>query len=392
MLQNVEREVYLAYHAQPRVAANKPSEPLNFVVDLPTLSTGIVALTWTEPLSDGAAAISSYRVQRRKVWPGTFLSQCVIGNFSAHGNGERELMEEQPEQVRIYTGRVSVRNVRRAQQSSIACSTERGTGGRKRPCYVFTESCADEPQGWYDADGVAFDCAWYASEPGRCEVRSPGLWSRTAAEACCACGGGTKTLQFGLCSKEGGNCDLNASVPAFAGTQADYSDGITPVYFGKLESSVLAVPSHEYVYRTYAVNAAGSGSVSYSNEVKIVVGGLPDPPEIVILGSDQMTVRISWIEPPGQGLEVQGYRVYVDGELAYDGATDPVTREFTLLNCTRGELRDLAVQAVNGGLGKEPNQITRYCARRPYQPEHLGASQWRLEALSDRESHQLKGP
>ena len=25
-------------------------------------------------------------------------------------------------------------------------------------------------QGWYDADGVAFDCAWYASEPGRCEV------------------------------------------------------------------------------------------------------------------------------------------------------------------------------------------------------------------------------
>ncbi|CAK9089626.1 unnamed protein product [Durusdinium trenchii] len=444
------------------VAANKPSEPLNFVVDLPTLSTGIVALTWTEPLSDGAAAISSYRVQRRKVWPGTFLSQCsllinnlgddggvcVIGNFSAHGNGERELMEEQPEQVRIYTGRVSVRNVRRAQQSSIACSTDvfgdplfptavynPDLGFEPlRECYVFTESCADEPQGWYDADGVAFDCAWYASEPGRCEVfgvRSPGLWSRTAAEACCACGGGTKTLQFGLCSKEGGNCDLNASVPAFAGTQADYSDGITPVYFGKLESSVwdtshqngvvscsralggevtgvadlayatnqfcyvletdlgswmelsaasyestalayndvLAVPSHEYVYRTYAVNAAGSGSVSYSNEVKIVVGGLPDPPEIVILGSDQMTVRISWIEPPGQGLEVQGYRVYVDGELAYDGATDPVTREFTLLNCTRGELRDLAVQAVNGGLGKEPNQITRYCARRPYQPE-----------------------
>ena len=117
----------------------------------------------------------------------------------------------------------------------------------------------------------------------------------------------------------------------------------------------------------------------------------------------------------GRGLPTQGYRVYVDGELAYDGATDPVTREwlgaiephqafvqlskqnlsegvvwcyfhchaslsedehlhargcrrhqfqawkqtdlnriplvsllrFTLLNCTRGELADLAVAAVN---------------------------------------------
>ena len=29
----------------------------------------------------------------------------------------------------------------------------------------------------------------------------------------------------------------------------------------------------------------------------------------------------------GRGLPTQGYRVYVDGELAYDGATDPVTRE-----------------------------------------------------------------
>ena len=51
MLQNVEREVYLAYHAQPRVAANKPSEPLNFVVDLPTLSTGAMSREWLESWS-----------------------------------------------------------------------------------------------------------------------------------------------------------------------------------------------------------------------------------------------------------------------------------------------------------------------------------------------------
>ena len=33
-----------------------------------------------------------------------------------------------------------------------------------------------------------------------------------------------------------------------------------------------------------------------------VTGGLPDPPETVVLGSDQMTVRIAWIEPPGERL------------------------------------------------------------------------------------------
>ena len=33
-----------------------------------------------------------------------------------------------------------------------------------------------------------------------------------------------------------------------------------------------------------------------------MTGGLPDPPETVVLGSDQMTVRIAWIEPPGERL------------------------------------------------------------------------------------------
>jgi len=30
-----------------------------------------------------------------------------------------------------------------------------------------------------------------------------------------------------------------------------------------------------------------------------VIGGLPDAPETFVLGSDQMSVRISWLEPPG---------------------------------------------------------------------------------------------
>lgn len=30
-----------------------------------------------------------------------------------------------------------------------------------------------------------------------------------------------------------------------------------------------------------------------------MIGGLPDAPETFVLGSDQMSVRISWLEPPG---------------------------------------------------------------------------------------------
>eukprot|EP00438_Fugacium_kawagutii_P002541 Skav207757 [mRNA] locus=scaffold181:205371:206598:+ [translate_table: standard] len=113
--------------------------------------------------------------------------------------------------------------------------------------------------------------------------------------------------------------------------------------------------SHRYHYRAYATNGADAGESSMTEEISLaslgeVMGGLPDAPETIVLGSDQMSVRISWIEPPGRrGLPIQGYRVYVDGELAYDGATDSVTREFTLLNCTRGALHDLAVAAVNAG-------------------------------------------
>ena len=47
----------------PRVVNEFPATP-------PSSRPGIVALTWTEPLSDGAAAISSYRVQRRWVMGG----------------------------------------------------------------------------------------------------------------------------------------------------------------------------------------------------------------------------------------------------------------------------------------------------------------------------------
>ncbi|CAE7408572.1 amy, partial [Symbiodinium sp. CCMP2456] len=261
------------------VAASKPSAPQAFAVDLEALSQGVVDLSWQMPSTDGDSPIDAYRVQRMKEWPGTFLSQCsvllnnlgepggncVIGDFAANGVGDTDLIEENPGQVRIYTGRIAVRNVAREAQSSVLCSidvfgdplfpTAEYDPGRDEPplreCYVLVEVCADEPGDWHDADSDSFDCGWYAAEPGRCEifgVRSPGLWNRTASEACCACGGGLKTNELKFCTKEPGarcgplldgtverqefgTCEFNSTIPAFGGLKADYTDGCSAFVF-----------------------------------------------------------------------------------------------------------------------------------------------------------------
>lgn len=59
-------------------------------------------------------------------------------------------------------------------------------------------SCVDI-EGWYDSEGPAYNCEWYASSVGGSDDTNCSLhgsdpykinFNRTAAEACCACGGG----------------------------------------------------------------------------------------------------------------------------------------------------------------------------------------------------------
>ncbi|CAE7859661.1 amy, partial [Symbiodinium microadriaticum] len=272
------------------VAASKPSAPQAFAVDLEALSQGVVDLSWQMPSTDGDSPIDAYRVQRMKEWPGTFLSQCsvllnnlgepggtcVIGDFAANGVGDTHLIEENPGQVRIYTGRIAVRNVARETQSSVLCSidvfgdplfpTAEYDPGRDEPplreCYVLVEVCADEPGDWHDADSDAFDCGWYAAEPGwtdethlsllrnwpLCSVLRSNVSIFSLLQACCACGGGLKTNELKFCTKEPGSrcgplldgtvecqefgtCELNSTIPAFGGLKADYTDGCSAFLF-----------------------------------------------------------------------------------------------------------------------------------------------------------------
>lgn len=56
-------------------------------------------------------------------------------------------------------------------------------------------TCTDNPVGWHDADGAPYNCGWY-SHGSNCADYGHG-WKtngKNAVEACCACGGGIKTV------------------------------------------------------------------------------------------------------------------------------------------------------------------------------------------------------
>ena len=54
--------------------------------------------------------------------------------------------------------------------------------------------CSDNPSGWYDSDGPDFNCAWY-SMSNHCQRYGDDFANRgkTANQACCTCGGGSRT-------------------------------------------------------------------------------------------------------------------------------------------------------------------------------------------------------
>ena len=64
----------------------------------------------------------------------------------------------------------------------------------KEPSFSPTK-CVDTP-GWYDGGGEKFDCKWYAEKQERCfshGFKFPGMFGKTANEACCSCGGSSAT-------------------------------------------------------------------------------------------------------------------------------------------------------------------------------------------------------
>jgi len=52
--------------------------------------------------------------------------------------------------------------------------------------------CVDAPPGWYDVDGIDFNCGWYAVE-NRCQQYGDDYARKgtVANKACCVCGGGS---------------------------------------------------------------------------------------------------------------------------------------------------------------------------------------------------------
>jgi len=74
------------------------------------------------------------------------------------------------------------------------------TGNKPDYC---NDICVDEPTGWYDIEGLKYDCTWYERD-GMCakygDKQYYARFGKTANEACCSCGGGrnagdTKTCE-----------------------------------------------------------------------------------------------------------------------------------------------------------------------------------------------------
>jgi hypothetical protein len=441
------------------VAAGKPSAPLSFGADLEMLSIGVSRLSWTAPASDGYSPILSYRAERKKIVPGVYLTQCSrrtpydnyncsIGNWEYNKLAPRNIIAYD-DYAQVLQGKVMLFPIQRTTGTqSVYCSkTQFGdplypthsdparSDFVQRECWMMVEKCVDNPTYWHDFDGTEFNCAWYGAEPSRCTVfgvepASAGVWGQTAAEACCVCNGGKKTVQMKHCATEGEYCILNSTVPS-SGTEPGYTDGVTNIYYGKLTSSihkvsdndgrvscvmiltlpplswlrwdeahqfcyileyndgewhdimpvnwtnpsltyddVTIVQDNRYEYKAFAVNGATGGTNQYSSVINVALGGLPEPPIVTALSTDEYVIRIGWDRPTNPALKVDGYRVYVNGELKYDGADNPDILEYTEENCIKGAIYDLKVTAVNQfGEVLDPNMLTRFCARRPFAPE-----------------------
>ena len=68
--------------------------------------------------------------------------------------------------------------------NSESCSS--GSGGSR--------VCNNEPSDWYDSDGKKYNCNWYGADPRHCQYYGSDYrnFGKTANEACCTCGGGSK--------------------------------------------------------------------------------------------------------------------------------------------------------------------------------------------------------
>lgn len=69
------------------------------------------------------------------------------------------------------------------------CEAGEDTGNCPADC-----PCVDNPEGWYDADGPTYSCAWYGSGSNCASYGdSYANFGTTANQACCVCGGGSPT-------------------------------------------------------------------------------------------------------------------------------------------------------------------------------------------------------
>ena len=159
--------------------------------------------------------------------------------------------------------------------------------------------------------------------------------------------GGLPLLNY-VINKNG--ADLTTTILASA---TQYTDDITSG--GTIGSS--------FTYKIKAINAAGSSS--YSDQLNVQIGILPNPPQNLALIShpSNSSVTLGWSQETAvtSNYPTLGYRIYIQGttNLLFDCTKSSIVLQTTLQNLITGNTYNLVARSVNTlGESSDSNQLS----------------------------------
>ena len=278
----------LASTATQAVASVAPDAPTNVVA---TAGDGQATVTWTAPVSDGGAAITSYKVAAQ---PGT---------ASATATGSE--------------------------------TTATVTGLTNGVTYTFTVKATN-------ADGLT-SVASAKSDPVVVGGGTPATQPDPPTGVTAVAGDSSATVSWTAPANDGGAALETYIVASQPGsTTATVDATTTSTDFTGLANGTA------YTFTVRAVNSVGR-SLPSAPSAAVTPGGPaspPDAPTNVVATAGDARATITWTAPPSNGAAIQHYRVNVQpGALSYDTLSPATTADFTGL--TNGTTYTFTVKAYN---------------------------------------------
>jgi fibronectin type 3 domain-containing protein len=330
----------LSANSNAAVASILPEVPLVPLNLLASPGDTSVMLTWSPPIGDGGAEITSYRVYRG-------LSQgaeAYIGSAA----GATQYWDQGLEKGQTYYYRVSAVNWMGEGPLSGGASampashpsSPRNLTAEKNGNDVVLNWERPEDDGGYDSvnysiyrGGVSGSLSWLAdvsnvltyTDPEvdgvmyyHVRATNPKGGSEPSNEACSdpdlptsptlygEVAGGGITLTWTEPEDHGGSAIIEYRI--YRGTDYGYLDLLAEVGDARTYLDEDVVVTYTYLYQVSAVNAQGEGARSQA--VSVQMGVVPSEPLNLTAIAGNGTVSLAWEEPSDPGLAITNYRVY----------------------------------------------------------------------------------